>query len=59
MSDFYTEQLVKKTVWGKGDGDQSGLIVLTVIAVFIVLMFPLGSSCRYWLLCWMYSCSAG
>ena len=42
MSDFYTEQLVKKQSGAKEMAIRAGLIVLTVIAVFIVLMFPLG-----------------
>lgn len=42
MSDFYTEQLVKKRPDAKDLAVKAGLILLTVIAFLIVLMFPIG-----------------
>ena len=42
MSDFYTEQLVKKRPDMKYLAIKVGLILITVIAFLIVLVFPIG-----------------
>ena len=42
MSDFYTEQLVKKRPDMKHLAIKVGLILITVIAFLIVLVFPIG-----------------
>ena len=42
MSDFYTEQLVKKRPDMKDLAIKVGLILITVIAFLIVLVFPIG-----------------
>ena len=42
MSDYYTEQLVKKRPDAKDLAIKTGLIVLTVLTVLIVFIFPVG-----------------
>lgn len=42
MSDYYTEQLVKKKADAKGWMMKTGLILLTLLSVVIVFFFPLG-----------------
>ena len=42
MSDYYTEQLVKKRPGRKDLAIKTGLIVLTVLTVLIVFIFPVG-----------------
>lgn len=42
MSDFYTEQLVKRQTTGKDRLLKMLLIFVTVLSVFIVFVFPLG-----------------
>ena len=42
MSDYYTEQLVKKKADAKDRMIKIGLILLTLLSVVIVFFFPLG-----------------
>lgn len=42
MSDFYTEQLIKKKMTGKDIMIKIGMIALTVLSVLVVFIFPMG-----------------
>ena len=42
MSDFYTEQLIKKQTTGKDRMIKILLILLTVVSVLIIFIFPFG-----------------
>lgn len=42
MSDFYTEQLIKKRATAKDMMIKIGLLALTVLSVLILFIFPMG-----------------
>ncbi len=42
MSDFYTEQLIKKKTTGKDIMIKVGMIALTVLSALVVFIFPMG-----------------
>lgn len=42
MSDFYTEQLIKRRTAAKDVMIKAGLIALTVLSVMIIFLFPMG-----------------
>ena len=48
MSDYYTEQLVKKKADAKDRMIKIGLILLTLLSVVIVFFFHWGLFCRFW-----------